>query len=146
MSLRYDSTNIVDRHTLHNSAPEGGERPFPEGSQEDIAGNLEWVITNQLFWATMTIGINTITEANAREFAERLAVYEGAFGAFLRKFDDDFNPVDRPITYADIHRRVGLTTNASTLTVTAFRKRVMTRLEEEAKRLVGRQMQVAAVA
>jgi hypothetical protein len=64
-------------------------------------------ITDTLVWATMAIGMNKITADNYNEFYARLYLSQ--------KLDGDVT-----VTKADVKRRIGLTTNASTLTRKQF--------------------------
>jgi len=77
----------------------------------------DWAITESLIWATMGIGINTITEANAEEFHTRLMVWHRAIGV------RQGNPSER-ITLADVRKRIGLSTNATPLTKAGFKNNV----------------------
>ena len=75
---------------------------------KQLTEDNEWAVTNTLIWATMIIGIRKITTENYREFYLRLHASEIYDGQFLtnRGF----------ITLDEVKRRIGLATNASTLT------------------------------
>ena len=66
-------------------------------------------VTEALVFLTMAIGISRIDEKNYLEFYRRLKFYEKLWGE---------RP--RPITLEDVHRRIGLFTNASKLTEKQF--------------------------
>lgn len=94
-------------------------------------------ITDALIWATMSVGLNEITEANLDEWEKRLALAysvswiskQVVFGGY----EDDGNIKWEPrmITRADLERHIGLETNASYESPSAWRKRVMERMEQE---------------
>lgn len=67
----------------------------------------EWKVTDALIWATMAVGLGSITKANAEEFHRRLSEYEHQFGTYLiLKGGEPYY-----ITLADVQRRIGLYTN-----------------------------------
>ena len=83
----------------------------------------EWAKTETLIWATMAISMSSITEDNWSEFWSR------------------FEYVDRlvrinntGVTYQDVMRRVGLSTNADNKTELQFIKSWGTRLLADARR------------
>lgn len=82
-------------------------------------------IGEQLVWASIICGFNHITEANALEVWMRVNLYQHTVGGLL--FEDD-----KPLwlTYSDIVRYIGLTTNADTKTVPEF-WRHMKKLQED---------------
>lgn len=75
------------------------------------------VTADALVWATMAIGMNEITEANARDFYARLSMWEKVVGAY-RNMDG------KPLFFTpeDVLRGVGLHTNASRMTKAQFYK------------------------
>lgn len=136
MALNWNIGEIKDVDLLHNTNVFLDEPPFPKGSDEDKEGDDQWAITDKLIWMTMTLGIGRITEANAEKFAKRLHMYEAINGPVLYKRDENGNK--RPmIGYPEIHRRIGLYTNASPLTDAAFRKKLMDGLERESSYAVA---------
>ena len=85
----------------------------------------ERVVAEVLIFATMGIGMNTITEANADEFYQRLNFYERVLGGSINERDGEDGPwVTRNVTKAEVERFIGLRTNASPLTITKFRNNV----------------------
>jgi len=81
-----------------------------------------WVITDNLIWMTMLVGINEITEKTAPEFFKRLYAYQLVRGPMVMYTDKTQN---RFISLADITRRIGLKTNASPRTQAQFNKDVL---------------------
>lgn len=109
MALNWSIADVKDTHLLHNTAKEKeGERPFPEGSPEDLEGDLQWGITNNLIWATMAVSMGSITEKNYEEFYRRMIVV------------GRLTTPPYQVTLADVKRRIGLSTNVSTETPTKF--------------------------
>ena len=95
MSLNWNATAINDVETLH-------------------ADEAQWAITNDLIWATMSIGLNKITFENVHEFYARMKFIYTLIGSPMT------------ITIADVFRRIGLHTNANAETELQFVKRVGT--------------------
>lgn len=91
---------------------------------------IEGTKTNALVWATMTVGLPSITAKNVDEWMRRLALVEKLRGAFINRYiKDDSMPgglreESYHFTREDIVRRIGLSTNASKLTLAAFTKRI----------------------
>jgi hypothetical protein len=83
-------------------------------------------VTQSLIFATNTIGIRTITEANAGDFFARLRMMEWMHGAYLH--DEHGQP--KFISAADVRAHIGLETNAGTHTPARFNKLYV----EEARR------------
>lgn len=77
-----------------------------------------------LTFATMGIGINRITEDNAREVYARLSFYEKVNGAY--RFATDENGETSPLFFSpeDVVRFIGFRTNASPMTKAQFYKNV----------------------
>ncbi len=98
MPLTWDITRVID---------------FSE-----INSGTESVKTQGLVFATMVIGMNEITDANAGEFYTRIKMLEGANGALV--YTSDIAGSDYFYTPADIQRRIGLHTNANRYTKTKF--------------------------
>lgn len=71
---------------------------------------IEFIVFETLF-----LGMNTITEENAAEFYARHKVYDGV----------SQYPTKREVTPAFIRQFIGLRTNASPLTATQFRTKVV---------------------
>jgi len=91
-------------------------------------------VTDALIWATMTIGLNEITEKNIDEWASRLAL---AYSVNWISPMTVYNGTDweaRPLTRADLDRHIGLSTNATYESSTAWRKRVVEQMTSEGLR------------
>jgi hypothetical protein len=81
-------------------------------------------VTETLVFLTISAGIPEITEQNAAEFYARVRIIEATYGAFLSKHDENGGLADKPLTAEDIYNHIGLRTNATTLTKTAFTKNI----------------------
>lgn len=93
----------------------------------------EWPITNALIWATMSVGIRDITEENIPEFYARLRVWEDIAGPMLWGKDEETGkPVERKIEVDDLRKRIGLHTNASSMTRAEWRKNLAAYLDDKA--------------
>lgn len=80
-----------------------------------------WALTQALIFATMAVGINEITEANADEFYARVTITDLVGGPWLLVDNKRSS-----ITVEDVQKHVGLRTNASPLTRTKFLKQQVT--------------------
>jgi len=98
MALNYNFSKVADHEKLH----------------ED---NNEWQATDVLIWMTMAVGIHTITEDNHKEFYARLHLLEKLNGAMRTE-----GGKEKLFTLEEVKRRIGLSTNASTLTRNQFIK------------------------
>lgn len=105
----------------------------------EVKGNVRLnSVTEVLIWLSLEIGLDEITEKNYKEFFIRVSLAEKLFGTYL------FNPRDgdvhepRPITLEDIKSHIGLDTNASNMTKTAFHKRMIDRFYREADEKIKR--------
>jgi len=88
---------------------------------EEIKSGQEWGTTHALIWATMTVGLGEISENNLNEFLFRLKVIEKTFGPLLIKGPGEtlcFTP-------EMVRKRIGLSTNVSNETRSAWLKRQM---------------------
>ena len=90
------------------------------------------VTTNMLIWASMLVGLPTITEKNAEKWHARLAAVEARNGAYRTRDGEDL-----PFSLEEVKAHVGLSTNVSTETDTAFRAKVA-RWDREAARRAER--------
>lgn len=95
-----------------------------ERDEEIRLNEQQWQITNAIIWLTMIIGMREITKKNYLEFAARIKVYEKVYGTYLSYCDENGKRQDWPITTFDIKRRIGLSTNASSLTKAQFLKNI----------------------
>ena len=107
MGLNWDITNCKNMESL----------------QVEETG--EWAITNALIWLTMGVDLGNITETNIGEFYARTKVWEFVSGPMTSKFNLETNNWDEyTLTFADIHKRIGLSTNVSNVPITAWLKRI----------------------
>lgn len=93
----------------------------------------EWPITNALIWATMSVGIRDITEETIPEFYARLSVWESIVGPMLYESDPETGKAtERGVSVEDLRRRIGLHTNASSMTRAEWRKNLAAYLDRKA--------------
>lgn len=84
----------------------------------------ERAITEAVILATMHVGIPHIKEENAEAFTARLYAWTRVHGPMVSKVTDrGIEPV--PIRLADVQLRIGLRTNASRMTLSAFRSELI---------------------
>lgn len=119
MSLNWDLTNIED---YKNKC----------WIEKDNEHNLN-PVTEALIFATMSVGLNEITEKNAQEFYIRLHALERLMIPYLTSWDDDGSH-PRFIEWEDINDHIGLHTNASTMTPAQYRKHLFEVFDREVKR------------
>jgi hypothetical protein len=94
----------------------------------------KWLpLTEALVWATMHIGINSITEKNWQEFYYRLNKWERLTGTSLRVFNSE---VTRYITPLEVYMHIGLYTNASSLSKKEFNEKLERNYKREVVGLV----------
>ena len=99
----------------------------------------EWPITNALIWATMSVGIRDITEKTIPEFYARLSVWEKIVGPMLYGKDEETGKLEeRGVEVADLVKRIGLHTNASSMTRAEWRKNLAAYFDREAETLKRR--------
>ena len=85
----------------------------------------EWGITNALIWGTVAVDMGQITNSNVGEFYARIKVWELVTGALVTRNnqeEDTWN--DYFLSFADIQKRIGLTTNVSVVSITNWFKRI----------------------
>lgn len=92
-----------------------------------IGSGPEGTKTNALIWAMLTIGMSGITEKNANEVFLRINACQKLDGVFFHIVNDG-KLIDTLFTKEDINRRIGLTTNANTVSDRAWWARVMKKL------------------
>lgn len=118
MSLDWDITNCKNMEAL----------------QEEENG--EWAITNALIWTTMHTDMGGITSKNAVQFYARTKVVE-LFTPLVSKFNEVTDKrEDYPISFEDITKRIGLSTNVCTLPITKWFKK-MERFNKQEKNPVA---------
>ena len=107
----------------------------------------EWPITNALIWQTMSVGIRDITEKTIPEFYARLSVWESIVGPMFYEDDENGKTTERGVTLDDLRKRIGLHTNASSMTRAEWRKNIAAYLDRKAddyKRRAEQQEQLQA--
>jgi hypothetical protein len=102
MPLNYELTKIADYETVCWIDGDEGRRLNPA--------------TEVLVFATMSTGINHITERNVEEFYARFDMLQRIHGCFLV----DGSGEQRRIEPQEVKVHIGLATNASTKTRAAF--------------------------
>lgn len=111
---------------------------------EEINEGSDWNITQSLIFATMVIGINKITTENATEVFVRLKMTEAFIGKPFTSYDENGERTEHGWTLEMIERRIGLGTNASTMTKQKFNASVSRRLREDAEKQARREAKQAA--
>jgi hypothetical protein len=92
-------------------------------------------LTSFLVDMTMSTGLNEITEANAQDFYIRVRALEAINGSYRQRIVEiDGKRKAQPIrtSWLEVKSHIGLHTNASSLTITAFWKRLRERHERDA--------------
>jgi hypothetical protein len=92
----------------------------------------EWPITNALIWSTMSVGIRDINEKTIPEFYARLSVWESIVGPMFYEEDENGKPTERGVTLDDLRKRIGLHTNASSMTRAEWRKNLAAYFDRKA--------------
>ena len=139
MSLNWNVSEVK-----HNAAWRKCTETWPdrmECSDEQRAAGTEFMHpgTNSLIWTCMSVGLNSITEKNFREFSARAKMYEGVLGqtsihsaesaAHWTKMDQHmgwtWREGDSWIDLDFIYAHVGLHTNATRETRSQFVSKIM---------------------
>jgi hypothetical protein len=106
MSLDWDITNCKNMEAL----------------QEESNG--EWAITNALIWTTMHTDMGSITAKNAVQFYARTKVVE-LFTPLVSKYNEVTDESEKyAISFEDITKRIGLSTNVYTEPITKWFKKI----------------------
>lgn len=90
-----------------------------------------WPITNALIWGTMSVGMNSITEANWQEFYTRAYMIQTIYGGWI---SDDGQI--RFVTPQEIREHIGLGTNANNLSNAKFKENMDRRMREQAQQIM----------
>ena len=91
-----------------------------------------WPTTQTLIFATMNVGLSSITEENWKEFYTRCKIAERIFGVW--RYNDKNE--ECPIKPEEVKDHIGLITNASKYTNEEFMKATDKKLREEARYLL----------
>lgn len=87
------------------------------------------IVCDALIWCTIICGFHSITEQNWKEVYLRIHAYEKVAGPFIQKRMNK-KTVGRWITPEDVYNWIGLSTNASSLSLAKFKQRVWKRAIE----------------
>tara|TARA_R100000005_G_C4991157_1_gene198538 strand:- start:634 stop:1083 length:450 start_codon:yes stop_codon:yes gene_type:complete len=112
MSLNWSVKDCKDADRLCNKG--GSDKPV------DI---LQWKKTEALIWATLGLGLSEITEENYKEFWLRVNMTETYEGPWMGAMLEDNKRMDIYFSLQDIKDRIGMYTNAETLTWNQWMKK-----------------------
>lgn len=101
MSLSWDLTAIVEKEKICWVPIENQDGMVEMGA-----------LTNALVWATMLVGMNSITAKNSKEFHKRLIEFEIVHGTGMLTTEG----TSRQPSLQEIQSHVGLKTNATPMT------------------------------
>lgn len=88
----------------------------------DVEGDLPMHLVEATIWATMSAGINHITEATKDEFYKRVNMVERLSGAFRVGYDEETGKhADILFTMEEVDSLVGFRTNVGHKSPTAFK-------------------------
>jgi hypothetical protein len=107
MRLIWDLSNIKNYESVC----------WVDGDEGDIRLNP---VTETLIYATLSVGLGSITEKNLDEFVGRFRVMERLQGPFMRNGDGS----DSRLTDDELAAHVGLVTNVSNETRAAWARRI----------------------
>ena len=103
-----------------------------KGVKANYKDDAVWPITNALIWGTLSVGMNSITEKNWKEFYTRCHIIETIHGAWL--YDRDGT---RHITPKDVKSHIGLGTNVTNISNAKFKDDIDRWLRSQAKDLMS---------
>lgn len=76
----------------------------------------EWAVTNALIWGTLAVDMGQITNKNIGEFYARVKVWELVSGALVQRLNQKEDTyADYFLSFGDIEKRIGLSTNVSNI-------------------------------
>ena len=105
---------------------------------ETLKSDDEWPVTNALIWVSMSVGLSEITEENLPEYYARLAMWQDLAGDLGHVKDATTGKwKSGRITQSDLRKRIGLSTNASTMTRTQWRKNLNQYIDRELENYVS---------
>lgn len=138
MSLDYNLTKIKDYMTVCYEIDTNPEADGFEGlisrtrfTEDGVQYVMKWT-THLLIFATMSLGLGTITAANVDKVWCRMYTYERMFGAFRLKRTEDGKQEPHYYTYDEIVQHIGLITNVSAETDMAWNRHMMGILQRDA--------------
>ncbi len=91
--------------------------------------------TEYLLFLTITLGMREITAKNYKKFYARLNMYERLLGSMRSYSIDQHESGDQFYTLAEVEAHIGLTTNASNLTDSAFLRHIAKLHEQRCLRI-----------
>ena len=101
---------------------------------KDEEGKVEMgAVTNTLIWATILIGMNSITEKNSKEFHRRLIEFEVVHGQGMLVHEEN----TRQPTLEEIQLHAGLKTNAPVMESRKWGNNLKRLVKEEANRRIS---------
>ena len=116
MSLDYNLSDIKNYNSLYRKLKKGEEGYSETEVYKKLKPQFERII-----WVTMIIGIREITDKNWERFYNRINIWEKVFGSgYYKRNRKKLVPI--LVTKEDVQRMIGLSTNASPLSDTKFKK------------------------
>lgn len=151
MSLNWNVGKCANSDALYvrgEYTPMGSFIPYEDQTQPATGKTKEALdlCTHQLIFSMMVIGIGTITKANYPEVYARLHFFELVRGAQRTQGNGDAPSTAVYFTLAEVKRRIGLTTNVSTLSDAAFIKLVWRNHHSDAMSHVRYEEEIVEVA
>lgn len=98
-----------------------------ENVKADWKSDDVWPITDALIWATMSVGMNEITNSNWREFYSRAYMIQTIHGGWIIE-----KGKTRFVTPKEVRDHIGLHTNATNHTAAKFKSNIDRRMREYA--------------
>lgn len=106
-------------------------------NSEEAITDENWPLVQNIIFYTMPIGINTITAKNVEEFRKRLLMISALDG--YKALQED----SKRYSLEFLTSLIGLSTNASSKTITEFNKGLLNRLQDRISDLNYREQQAA---
>lgn len=139
MSLDYSLTKIAEYKRVCYEVDKHPEADGFEGmfnrtryTEDGVNYVMTWT-THTLIFAMMCLDVGTISAINIHTVWERMYIWEQLFGSFRQKTGGDGTRSPVYFTFKELEAHIGLTTNVSFKTDTAWRKRVMDQARRDAK-------------
>lgn len=107
-------------------------------NHEELVDENNWATTESIIFYTMLVGMPNISEANHEEFFTRVHFYEKLFGSIVYMIDDNNERINYPITLSEVKRRIGLRTNADTMTKSKFMNHFFKQFTNESLRAANK--------
>lgn len=115
---------------------------FDEWDEEKGSGTLS-ARTESLIFCTMFVGMGAITEDNWQTFYKRMYAWEKVNGAIMYRGKEGGGIEYVPVEPEEVYSHIGLKTNAGRETDTAFSKKLVNSMMEEASDALKRSELVA---